>query len=157
MSKIDELTKLIVKLIDERLKKKPKSYDVKAEVLRIEDGKAYVHIPNGVTETPVDMTIDANVGDTVQVRVGGHRAWLTGNSSRPPTDDAEALVAKAVAKIADKNAATAKDAAEEALEEAGAGIAIDTLHYLATNLSSGVTINTPGWTTTVQSITQAAP
>ena len=36
-------------------------------------------------------------------------------------------------------------------------IKTDTLHYLATNLDSGVTRSTAGWTTTVQSITSAKP
>jgi hypothetical protein len=79
-------------------------YDTPAEVVRVEDGIAWVHIPGGVTETPVQLTIDAKAGDRVQVRVGGGRAWLTGNASAPPTDDTKAkqvaesvgLVSKAV-------------------------------------------------------------
>ena len=43
--------------------------------------------------------------------------------------------------------------AREASDTAEQTIVTDTLHYLATNLSSGVTTSTPGWTTTVQSMT----
>lgn len=57
----------------------------------------------------------------------------------------------------DTDAADAKQEASDAYIMAEGGITTDTLHYLATNLSTGVTVNTPGWTTTVQSITQAAP
>jgi len=48
---------------------------------------AYVHIPGGVAETPVTMTIACKKGDTVQVRVSGGRAWIVGNETAPPTDD----------------------------------------------------------------------
>lgn len=75
----------------------PTSYDTPATVTRIEDGIAWVHIDGGVDETPVKLTIAAHEGDTVQVRVGGGTAWLTGNGSRPPTDDALAGVAKELA------------------------------------------------------------
>lgn len=75
----------------------PSSYDTPATVTRIEDGIAWVHIDGGVDETPVKLTVAAHEGDTVQVRVGGGTAWLTGNGTRPPTDDALAGVAKELA------------------------------------------------------------
>lgn len=40
---------------------------------------------------------------------------------------------------------------------AGKGIASITNYYLATDAETGVTINTPGWTTAVQSMTEAKP
>lgn len=66
------------------------AYDTSATVTRIEGSTAWVHIPGGVDETPVKLTIDAKPGDTVQVRVGGGKAWLTGNATAPPTDDSMA-------------------------------------------------------------------
>ena len=45
------------------------------------------------------------------------------------------------------------ETAESALTKSNNSIASDTLHYLATPLSSGVTIQTAGWTTTPQSMT----
>ena len=69
-------------------------YDTTATVTRIDGSTAYVHIEGGVDETPVEMTISAKVGDTVQVRVSGGRAWLTGNATAPPTDDTTAKEAK---------------------------------------------------------------
>ena len=70
-------------------KKKPSPYDTKAVVNRIDytEKKAYVRFYGGIDETPVDLTINCSRGDTVQVRVGGGRAWLTGNLTAPPTDD----------------------------------------------------------------------
>jgi hypothetical protein len=65
-------------------------YDTTAKVLRVEGSTAWVHIPGGVPETPVRLTISAKPGDAVQVRVSGGSAWLTGNDSAPPTDDAAA-------------------------------------------------------------------
>ena len=98
---------------------KPKGttpYDTTAKVLRVENGIAWVHIAGGVDETPVKMTIDAKAGDTVQVRVSGGRAFLVGNATAPPTDDAEALIAKAKAEIADEVAKKADTKATEAKE-----------------------------------------
>jgi hypothetical protein len=72
-------------------------YYTPATVTRVEGDTAWVHIDGGVDETPVKMTIAAHAGDKVQVRVGGGTAWLTGNGSRPPTDDALAELAKLTA------------------------------------------------------------
>lgn len=80
-----------------RGRKTTSAYDVAATVTRIEDGIAWVHIDGGVDETPVKLTVAAHEGDVVQVRVGGGTAWLTGNGTRPPTDDARAIVAQATA------------------------------------------------------------
>ena len=63
------------------------AYDTRAEVVRISGSTAYVHIPGGVDETPVTMTIGCKAGDTVQIRVSGGRAWIVGNETAPPTDD----------------------------------------------------------------------
>lgn len=68
---------------------KPKTapYDTEAQVVRVEGSTAWVHIPGGVDETPVALTINASAGDTVRVRVGNGTAWLVGNDTAPPTDD----------------------------------------------------------------------
>lgn len=89
-----EIIKDIAKARD---RKTTSAYDTPATVTRIEGDTAWVHIDGGVDETPVKMTVAAHEGDTVQVRVGGGTAWLTGNGSRPPTDDALAGVAKELA------------------------------------------------------------
>lgn len=108
---------------------KPSPYDTQAEVRRVEGDTAWVHIPGGVDETPVQLTTNAKKGDIVQVRISGGRAWLYGNKSAPPTDDSTALVAdekattakvvaveaKDTAEIADYKAVVAKDTAEAIL------------------------------------------
>ena len=53
---------------------------------------------------------------------------------------------------AEKTAQNAEATASEAMTLAGSSVASDTLHYLATPLSSGVTVNTPGWTTQIQTM-----
>lgn len=147
--------------------KKTSAYDTEAQVVRVDGNIAWVHIDGGVPETPVALTIDAKKGDKVQVRVSNNRAWIIGNATAPPTDDAVANVAnkratnadmkatfaKQTAEEADGKATDAKEKADEAIEAVGASITTDTLHYLATSLSSGVTINTSGWTTTIQTMT----
>lgn len=110
---------------------KPAPYDTTATVRRIEDGVAWVHIPGGVDETPVTLTIAAAVGDSVQVRVANGRAFLVGNATAPPTDDTTALVARTLAKDASQTAETAQQNAREAKASAGAAykIAADTNQY----------------------------
>ena len=87
-------------------------YDTPATVKRIEGDVAWVHIPGGVDETPVKLTIAARPGDTVQIRVGGGSAWLTGNGTAPPTDDR-------AAEAADKKAVQAQETAKQAVDDAG--------------------------------------
>lgn len=92
-----QILRSLMESMQEASRPKTSAYDTTATVRRIEDGVAWVHIPGGVDETPVKLTINAKEGDTVQVRVGGGQAWLTGNGSRPPTDDALAELAKLTA------------------------------------------------------------
>lgn len=115
------------------------AYDTTAKVLRVENGTAWVHIPGGVDETPVKLTIDAKEGDVVQVRVSGGRAFLIGNATSPPTDDAAANAANKRAVNADKKAGVARQTAEEAdgkateakeiAEEAGEAVAEVAQHF----------------------------
>lgn len=65
-------------------------YDSAGTVTRVEGRTAWVHLPGGVQETPVRMTINAKAGDNVRVRISGGRAWITGNDTAPPTDDSTA-------------------------------------------------------------------
>ena len=112
-----DLTDLI-KAISER-KEKTRSYDTTAVVRRIEGQTAWVHIPGGVEETPVKMTIKAAPGDTVQVRIGGGKAWITGNATAPPTDDKVALHAAKTVQLVEKVVSKVKEVAESAQKIAG--------------------------------------
>lgn len=97
---------------------KPESYDAPAEVLRIENQTAWVHIDGGVAETPVKLTINAKVGDTVQVRVTNGHAFIIGNVTAPPTDDSKAEEAIDYARIANNAANEAVTSAHKANEAA---------------------------------------
>lgn len=97
---------------------KTKAYDTTATVTRIEGSTAWVHIPGGVDETPVKLTIAAKEGDAVQVRVSGGRAWLQGNATAPPTDDTTAYIAYSAANTAQQDAVRAFTAAENAEQDA---------------------------------------
>lgn len=81
-----------------------KAYDTTAQVVRVDGDTAWVHIPGGVAETPVKLTINAVKGDLVQVRVSGGKAWIVGNETKPPTDDTKANVATEKATEAGKTA-----------------------------------------------------
>lgn len=87
---IENLSKELTKALKSQARK-PKPYDTKGVVKRVENGVAYVHY-NGSTidETPVQLTIDAHVGDEVIVRSSGGRAFIVGNGTAPPTDDTKA-------------------------------------------------------------------
>lgn len=116
------------------VKKEISAYDTTATVRRVEGDTAWVHIPGGADETPVKLTINAGAGDDVQVRVSEGKAFLVGNGSSPPTDDARANQAYTVATVAEgaaenalANATRARDAADRAEGEAvRAGEAADT-------------------------------
>ena len=87
MSNVDKIAKDLAGIIKSSDSKGTAPYDTKATVKKVENGIAWVQIPGGVDETPVQMTLSAKAGDTVQVRVSGGRAWITGNGTNPPTDD----------------------------------------------------------------------
>lgn len=112
MSSMDKLAKELKNMMTASDDRKPKPYDTQAEVLRVENDIAWVHIPGGVEETPVRLTMNAKKGDMVNIHVASGSAWITGNGTNPPTDDTEALVAKGIAVVAD-------DKSEEALADAG--------------------------------------
>ncbi|MBR0482326.1 MAG: hypothetical protein IJJ48_07640, partial [Firmicutes bacterium] len=112
LSLIRELQKVL------QPKKTTEPYDTTAEVRRIEGKTAWVHIPGGVDETPVELTINAKEGDAVRVRVSGGQAWLVGNNTAPPTDDETANKAKATAGEALGKATTAEESAEQAAKAA---------------------------------------
>ena len=111
---MDKLIRSLLASIKQANKKKTSSYDTTAQVRRIEGNTAWVHIPGGVDETPVKLTVNAEPGDTVQLRVGGGTAWITGNATAPPTDDKVAKVANRTANAANVLAGIAKKTADEA-------------------------------------------
>lgn len=84
-----------------------------ATVVRVdEEGVAWVAIPGGARETPCAAVLaDVRPGDSVQVSIDGNRATVTGNASRPSTDDSAAIAASDKAVEA---SATAQQAAEDA-------------------------------------------
>ena len=100
MNNVDRLAKELAKAIPKNGKTSP--YDTQATVKRVDGNTAWVHIPGGVTETPVRLTTSAKKGDVVQVRISGGRAWLYGNATSPPTDDTKAIKADAKATIAEE-------------------------------------------------------
>ena len=116
----------IIKQIMAAMPQQPKTsaYDTQATVRRIEDGVAWVHIPGGVDETPVRLTVNARSGDTVQVRVSGGRAFLVGNQTAPPTDDTKANKVGANLTATQKIVQAVKKTAESA-----ARIATSTAQY----------------------------
>lgn len=110
MDKITDLAKAIRASSEDKNKTSP--YDTIAKVVRVEGNTAYVHIPGGVEQTPALMAISAKTGDEVRVRVGGGKAYVTGNATAPPTDDSYARKAEA-------QAIRATQAADAATEQAG--------------------------------------
>lgn len=117
-NKSDKTITDIVEAVRESDEKKTKPYDTTATVTRVEDGKAWVHIPGGVAETPAELTINAKQGDSVMVRVAGGRAFLLGNATNPPTDDSTAETALANANDALQSAINARIAADSAEQSA---------------------------------------
>lgn len=124
-AKLDAAVKELTQVLLESGKNKTSPYDTQAQVVRVEGNIAWVHIPGGVDETPVRLTMNAQAGDIVQVRVSGGNAWLAGNSTSPPTDDTTAnkavnmsMESLLAAESAIKDAIRAADAANRAEDEA---------------------------------------
>lgn len=116
MAGLDTFVREFTRLLKQQDKRKTSAYDTTAKVKRIDGDVAWVHIAGGIDETPVKLTVNAEVGDSVQVRVSGGRAWITGNSTNPPTDDKRAIKAHKVALGADNVAKQAKIQADLATE-----------------------------------------
>lgn len=142
----------IIKQIMAAMPQQPKTsaYDTQATVRRIEDGVAWVHIPGGVDETPVRLTVNARSGDTVQVRVSGGRAFLVGNQTAPPTDDTKANKVGANLTATQKVVKAVKATAEKASR-----IATSTAQYFW--VSTGGTDNGAHVTSIPQSEFEADP
>lgn len=114
--------------------KGPKPYDTTAEVVRVEDGVAWVHIDGGVEETPAELTINAVKGDHVKVRLVGGQAFLIGNGTAPPTDDRVANNALGVATGARTVAVQAEEVAQVTEQRTRPAITSMTTYF---KLSSG--------------------
>ena len=110
----EKLVRDLVKAFKESNANKTGAYDTPATVTRIENGTAWVHIPGGVDETPVKLTVNAKTGDTVQLRVANGTAWITGNATSPPTDDTAADFALKTANAVGKAAGVARSVADSA-------------------------------------------
>ena len=117
-SSLNRIRKNIIEAMQSANNQGTSAYDSVAEVRRVDGDTAWVHIAGGVDETPVKLTIAAKAGDMVQVRVGGGRAWITGNASAPPTDDYLANIANIIAKAANITANQALQGANTAQEKA---------------------------------------
>ena len=87
---MSKLIKEIMDALNAVNQNKTEPYDRQGEVKRIEGKIAWVKLEGSDRETPIQMTIACDVGDTVQARIGGGSAWLTGNLTAPPTDDKKA-------------------------------------------------------------------
>ena len=106
------IAKNLAQIISQSNSKKTGPYDTPAKVKRIEGNTVWVSIPGGIDETPIEKTVNCSVGDNVQIRVGGGRAWITGNATAPPTDDTTAIKADTTANKAQVIAVDAKETAE---------------------------------------------
>lgn len=93
MSGTFNLIKEFMSALNASEQNKTQPYDTQGTVKRVEGDTAWVQLTGSDRETPIQMTIACDVGDTVQARIGGGSAWLTGNLTAPPTDDKKAVEA----------------------------------------------------------------
>lgn len=84
-----------------RSEQKKSGSDYTGTVTMVKGGTAYVRFTGAeISDTPVSMSVDCKPGDKVRVRVANGRAWLTGNDTKPPTNDVENI-----AEVKNENAA----------------------------------------------------
>lgn len=150
MSATEQIINGLMNVVSQKDKKVTTPYDTAGTVTRVEGDTVWVHFVGGVDETPVQRTIAAEAGDTVQVRVGNGSAWLIGNQSAPPTDDKAARAAHAAADVAALdayNAQLAADAAQRAADRAAANMAtaIVQLNSDIADLQSQIDGNVTSW------------
>ena len=131
-----QTTRELIQAIKES-EKGPKAYDTTAKVVRVSGNTAWVHIPGGIDETPVQMSINAQEGDTVNVRVSGGDAWITGNNSAPPTDDTKAKKAEVKANQAGKAATVAQKMAENAAKTSTNYVTADDEGLMVADMRNG--------------------
>lgn len=131
MSGMDKAIKDLIQAFKDFNKSATSPYDTQAEVRRVEGDTVWVHIPGGIDETPVKMTINAKAGDVVQVRVSNGEAFLVGNGTAPPTDDVVANEAKSIANSAESKVEIVEAAIEivEIIAETARQIAANTDQY----------------------------
>ena len=160
----------LVKALRSETGEKSKTHS--AIVSRVDgDGAVWVHVNGSYSETPTASSAsEVKPGDLVNVEWRNNKLYILGNPSNPSagglrvnTIEQSATHAQEIAEgvggsavDAKETAAEAESKAEDALSQVGASITTDTLHYLATSASSGVTIHTPGGPTTVQSMESTA-
>lgn len=147
MSKIDDLAKLIVDIIEKKDSKKPRALDTVGTVTRVDGDYAWIRLAGSEEETPVKETITVKKGDKVQVRASKGSAWIVGNETAPPTDD---TLAKKALENSDKAGKAAKRASDMTIVN-------DTLYYLASDHDEGVTVEDEGWTKEPQEVTESLP
>lgn len=88
------------------LRKETKSTgtDYVGTVTRVEGNTAYVRLAGAdIDDTPVKMSISAQKGDTVRVRVNKGKAWITGNDTLPPTNDTAEVATKMSQDMSDRD------------------------------------------------------
>lgn len=84
-----------------RSEQKKSGSDYTGTVTMVKGSTAYVRFTGAeISDTPVSMSVDCKPGDKVRVRVVNGRAWLTGNDTKPPTNDTENI-----AEVKSENAA----------------------------------------------------
>lgn len=132
------MSKLIKEMLDALNavnQNKTQPFDRQGEVKRIEGKIAWVKLEGSDRETPIQMTIACDVGDTVQARIGGGSAWLTGNLTAPPTDDKKANEAISMVTTVVQEV---QEQVEEALEDV-ATVDDVTMQYCLSDSSSTFT------------------
>lgn len=127
------LEKELAKVINDLNKGGTKPYDTSAIVTRVEGNTAWVHIDQGVEETPVEMTIACKTGDTVKVRLSGGMAYLLGNNTAPPTDDRTAIEALGTAGVARRTAVSAEKTANVTEQRTRPAITSMTTYFKLSN------------------------
>lgn len=78
--------------------------DYTATVTKVEGDTAYVQIAGSdISDTPVALSINADVGDRVRVRVANGKAWITGNDTLPPSNDKKEVGTKMMKDMSDRD------------------------------------------------------
>lgn len=138
MTESANLANAIAEVVDRSIEKEARKRTTTTGTVTRTDADGSVWVDMGDGPTPADATTASVAkGDTVTVTVENGRATVTGNVSRPSTDDTQANAAKSTADRALGESAKARVAAEAAeLDAARAATAADSAEASASSAAA---------------------
>lgn len=129
----------------------PKTGTTVYGTISIIDGEPYIAIDGSQILTPAETTSEVSSGARVTALIKDHTVMITGNISSPSASTERVASAEQNIQVLDTTKIDSEQATDIA-KELVTDISV-TNYYLAYPYNSGVDYDTPGWTTSIQTMT----